>query len=186
MRGFLADLYAMSWQDRLFTLALIVPLFTLGFPLIVWFIASFRWNLWWHLRGSTTEAWARCAPSWSQSRNALGGEVGPNLETPFVHSLAAHFGRYHPDARAFLTERLFDPDPYLAAYAFKCLTRFDPLSMEDIPKEVLDRDEIIDAQRWGCFVDRLTLGQYMHEYFLLTQNPERDGPALPGHPPPVP
>jgi hypothetical protein len=169
MRDFLEDLQTMSWGDRILTLALVVGLFPFWFPLMVYSVVSFRWRLWWYLRGSTEQAWERCAALWAGCGMALGGEIGPALETPLEHSLAEHFARCHPDARAFLVERLHDPDPDLAAYAFKCLIRFEPLSLGDIPKTVLDRDEVIRAMRGGCFVDVLPVGRYMQEYFQTAQ-----------------
>jgi len=95
--------------------------------------------------------------------------VGHDLRTPFAHSLAEHFPRFHRRSRAFLLERLRDPNPYLVAYAFKCLVRCGPIDVDDIPKDVLARSEEIKAQRIGCIVETLPLGRYIREYFPTTQ-----------------
>ncbi|MGE3804049.1 MAG: hypothetical protein AB7K24_05175 [Gemmataceae bacterium] len=154
-----------SWRERLLLAALFVGLAPVILPLLTWDSVSFRWRLWRYLRGSTEEAWQRCARLWSDCRCVYGQEVGPSMITPFEHALAERFARQHPDARAFLLERLLDADPYLAAYAFKCLIRFDGICREDIPEAVLARSEEIKALRWGCLMETMPLGQYFCEYF---------------------
>jgi hypothetical protein len=159
------SIYHTPWRDRLLIGCLFICLSPIILPLCLWDFLSFRWTLWRFLRGSTVEAWDRYVPLWSQARCACGGQIGPSLTTPLVHSLAEHFARYHPDARPFLTAQLSNTDPILAAYAFKCLIRFDPIFMDDLPAEVLARSEAIEALRFGCVMEMLPLGQYMREYF---------------------
>lgn len=57
----------------------------------------------------------------------------------------------------------------LAAYAFKCLIRCGPLELKDIPKDVLDRTEEIKSLPFGCFVDTISLGKFIRNYFETPQ-----------------
>jgi hypothetical protein len=175
MREFLEDLRAMSWQDRLTTLALVIGLAPLWIPFYLVAVLSLHWRLWRCLHGDTETAWRRCTAVWGASGIVFGSAVGANLDTPFAHSLAELFARRHPDSREFLVRQLSNSDPYLAAYAFKCLIRFPGLTLADIPADVLNRAEPIRKMDGGCFVDTVPLGQYVRTYFHTEQYRQQAG-----------
>lgn len=79
--------------------------------------------------------------------------------------MAESFVRYQPHSRSFLIQQLRHSDPYLAAYAFKCLIRSQPLSLADIPADVIERREEINSVQFGCMGDQLPVGKYITEYF---------------------
>lgn len=57
--------------------------------------------------------------------------------------MCLEFAEQYPDSKAFLIAQLSDPDPRLAAYAFKILIRICELTPADIPPAVVARaDEI--------------------------------------------
>jgi hypothetical protein len=152
-------------KDRLILYGLLIGLSPIWIPLAVIRLAVFHGRLFRYLHGSPQNAWNRCARLWAASNIAYGGMVGPELVTPFEHSLAENFVGYHRHSRDFLIEQLHDPNPILAAFAFKCLIRCGPLRPDDIPAAVLARNDQINAQRIGCCVVSMTLAKYISDYF---------------------
>jgi hypothetical protein len=67
------------------------------------------------------------------------------------------------------------PNPHLAAYAFKCFIRLDPVFPGEVPPEVWSRTEEVGAVRRGGWVEALPLGRYVGDYFqsdeYLLRNP---------------
>jgi hypothetical protein len=90
------------------------------------------------------------------------------------HLLCEEFVGLHPEAADFLFAKLRDPDPYLAAYAFKCLIRVRDLEMEDIPHDILHRTDRIYTL-WGCVRRTNTLGSFIRGYWGF-EDPEPEPP----------
>ena len=154
--------------------ALIVGLSPLWISMVLMEMLAFPCRLFWYLRGDVEAVWNRCAKLWSAGEIVFGSMVGPSLRKPFEHTLAEHFHRFHPRARPFLLEQLHDSNPRLAAYAFKCLIRCDPISLADIPTEVLARTDTIQSIRFGCICETIRLSEYIKGYFETGQYRELD------------
>ncbi|RBP47476.1 hypothetical protein DES53_101273 [Roseimicrobium gellanilyticum] len=122
--------------------------------------------------------WERFAEAWRNSGCVNSGQVGPKMEPSHEHLLCVEFTELHPYAADFLFSKLSDTDPYLAAYAFKCLTRVsDDLQMDDIPQSILQRSDSIQTL-WGCVVRTTTLGSFIRGYWGF-EDPEPEPPAPP-------
>lgn len=115
------------------------------------------------------ETWAEFAETWRKAGCILGAAVGPVMAPTREHLLCEDFVRRHPDSALFLLERLRDPDPYLAGYAFKCLIRVRELERDDVPQDVLGRSERVAVLQTGCVVSQQTLGEFFNAYW-----PEED------------
>jgi hypothetical protein len=87
------------------------------------------------------------------------------MGTPLEHFLAVYFAKYHRNSESFLMEKLHDPNPYLAAYAFKCLIRCRHLILADIPADVLERKDEINWLPFGCLREKIPLNQLIQNYF---------------------
>ena len=125
------------------------------------------------LIGTRKSAWRRCVRKWDGAKRVFAGMVGPHLALPFEHTLAAWFRTFHRNSKSFLTVKLQDPNPVLAAYAFKCLVRFPDLTIDDIPPNVLSRQEEIETQ-FACIVSTISLGRYIFEYFGVPDEEETE------------
>ena len=119
------------------------------------------------------ETWSSFAEVWGKVSVVL-GFVGPAWRKAEPHLLCEEFAARHPDARVFLVQKLSDPNPYLAAYAFKCLIRVCNVQPADIPADVLSRQEEIEVQQLGCLAHRETLCDYFHGYFELEEYRKRE------------
>lgn len=73
------------------------------------------------------------------------------------------FAECYPDSKTFLIEKLMDPDPRIAAYAFKILIRFD-VDFEEIPPDVFRRGEEIGIHIHSR-IDLKTLGAFVSDFF---------------------
>jgi len=163
-----------TFKDYLIHFGLMIGLSPLWIPM--WFVSriSLQLRLFSYLRGNTESACRRCADLWSASKNAYGAEIGPYFDAPLEHSLTENLARYHRVPRHFLIKQLLNPNPYLAAYAFKCLIRCGPITLNDIPGEVLARAERITATRFGCMSESITISTYIRDYFDTTQFAETE------------
>lgn len=118
--------------------------------------------------------WERFAETWRSAGCVRSAHVGPIMVPSEEHLLCEEFAELHPDSADFLFTKLSDPDPYLAAYAFKCLLRVRDLEMEDIPQTILQRGDSINTL-WGCVVRPSTLGSFIRGYWGF-EDPEPDPP----------
>jgi len=121
--------------------------------------------------------WERFAETWATSGCVRSGQVDPTMRPSQEHLLCDEFVELHPDAADFLLTKLCDPDPYLAAYAFKCLIRLRDLEMKDIPQTILYRADPIRTQ-WGCVIRSNTLGSFIRGYWGF-EDPEPEPPTRP-------
>lgn len=119
--------------------------------------------------------WERFAEIWCAANCVRSGQTGPTLTPSEEHLLCVEFAELHPDAADFLFEKLRDPNPYLAAYAFKCLLRVRDLEMEDIPADILYRTDPIHTL-WGCVVRKNTLGNFIRAFWGY-EDPEPELPV---------
>src|SRR5262249_46507904 len=94
-----------------------------------------------------------------------GSAVGPMMIPAYEHLLCDHFAVSHPDAKTFLLKKLFNPNPYLAAYAFKCLIRLPDFERTDLPEAVLSRKECISVHQMGWGAREMPLGEFFLGYF---------------------
>ena len=113
------------------------------------------------------EKWNANVAQWLSSGHVLGGNVGPNFSTTKEHKLCVRFAASYPDAAEFLRNKLRDPNPILAAYAFKCLIRVVDLNYEDIPADVSERSDVIEVQQNGCIGETKSFRQFVRDYFDL-------------------
>ena len=120
--------------------------------------------------------WERFGETWRTANCVCSGAVGPVMEPSEEHLLCKEFAELHPEAGDFLFSKLRDPDPYLAAYAFKCLVRVRELEMEDIPHDILYRTDPIYTL-WGCVRRPDTLGSFIRGYWGC-EDPEPEPPPL--------
>jgi len=121
--------------------------------------------------------WERFADTWRGALCVRSGEVGPVMEPSQEHLLCEEFAELHPNAADFLFAKLRDPNPYLAAYAFKCLIRVRDLEVEDIPQDILHRADPIQTL-WGCVARTTTLGSFIRRYWGF-DDPEPEPPQRP-------
>ena len=116
-------------------------------------------------RSTPDETWDNNVPQWLASGCVLGGMVGPNFGVSKEHKLCERFARQHPGAAEFLIGKLSDPNPILAAYAFKCLIRVADLDYSDLPTDAANRTETVDVQQSGCIRETKTLRQFIRNFF---------------------
>jgi hypothetical protein len=114
--------------------------------------------------GDLNDDWKNLSAFWRQSERVLGSEVGPKWEMPKEHLACVLFAQAYPDSKKFLLERLFDPHPIVAAYAFKCLMRVTDLRPSDIPLSVRSRSDRIENV-FHSHIQRMTLGEFISGYF---------------------
>jgi hypothetical protein len=114
--------------------------------------------------GSLEHDWRLLRRLWEQSPHVLQSEVGPLWEMPPQHQACIEFARHYPEGRDFLIAQLTDPDPRIAAYAFKCLARVTEICRSDIPGSVFARSEKITTLMHS-FIDETTVGQFVDHYF---------------------
>lgn len=165
----LSTKFEFTFKDRLIDLGLVVVLSPFWIPMALTHRIAWQYRLFRYMRGDHQEAWERCASLWSSRQSVYGAEVGPNCGMPFEHFLTEKFYRYHKKSSEFLASQLRNPDPRLAAYAFKCFIRFKPIEIEEIPSDVLARSEEIHVAFFGCCGETMTLGQYIKDYFTTSQ-----------------
>jgi hypothetical protein len=104
------------------------------------------------LKGTFDECWKRCVSRWKRARVVMGPHVGFPGETPFEFRICVELARRHA---GLLRDKLSDPDPLPAAYAFLGL-----LHKKLLPRSLPDRSETI-AWRSGCFGGTAPLGDFM-------------------------
>lgn len=109
--------------------------------------------------------WNGLEPEWLAAPCVFGGAVGPRRIPAYPHLLCDYFAASHPDAKSFLLRKLTDPNPYLAAYAFKCLIRLRGWKRAEIPATVTARPEKISVQQEGSEPMEMTLGEFILGYF---------------------
>ncbi len=124
------------------------------------------------------ETWDHNVPLWLASGCVLGGAICPNFGVSKEHKLCERFANKHPDATNFLLGKLSDPNPILAAYAFKCLIRVADLDYANLPTDVANRTETIDVQQAGCIRETKTLRQFLRNYYDI-DDPDDDFENLP-------
>lgn len=139
--------------------------FPMIYPFTVWGRLKEKWRERRILANQPEKAWAHCVAVWTEDRGPVHGAlVGARMAPSFKHHLAAAWHRYQPTTKPFLLEKLHDPDPICAAYAFKCLIRF-PLDQAEIAAQVLARTDVILVLPFGCLAEEKTLGAFISEYF---------------------
>ena len=116
-------------------------------------------------KSTPAETWNKNVPQWLASGCVLGGMAGPNFCVSKEHKLCERFARRHPDATDFLIGKLSDPNPILAAYAFKCLIRITDLGYNELPTDAANRTETVDVQQAGCIRETKTLRQFIRNYY---------------------
>jgi hypothetical protein len=116
----------------------------------------------WYVRGSVEEAWNRCGEYWALFPRVE--QCAPHTGAGLCHWLTVAFGRRFRTEKAFLIGKLGDPDPLLAAYAFKCLVHTGQLQREDLPLSAWARTEEINIG-WANRIWRQTLASYFEGYF---------------------
>lgn len=99
--------------------------------------------------------------------------AGPNFGVSKEHKLCERFACKHPDSTDFLLAKLADPNPILAAYAFKCLIRVADLDYSDLPSDAANRTDRIDVQQSGCIRESKTLRQFFRNYYDI-DDPDDD------------
>jgi hypothetical protein len=114
------------------------------------------------VRGRVEDAWKRCSVVWREG--GLVCQRAAHHRAAFGHELAVALARQHRSQQAFFLSKLSDPDPLLAAYAFKCLIRVGKPRREELPRGVLDRAEPIKVL-WADLVDQQSLGSYFEGWF---------------------
>lgn len=110
--------------------------------------------------------WKALCDLWVQSPHVLQAEVGPRWEMPPQHKACIEFADYYPDSKKFLIAQLQDPDPRIAAYAFKCLARVTDIKRSDIPSNVFNCDKKVTTLNHS-FIDETTIGEFIGRYFDL-------------------
>lgn len=155
----------LEFKDYLIFYGFMIGLSPIWISMAIVSTVSLHCRLFFFLNGTTDSAWQRCAVVWARAERAFGAKIGPNFDTPFEHSLTEYFVRYHRRSRGYLIEQLQNPNPYLAAYAFKCLIRYGPISMDEISADVLARKDDIDVTFFGCISETMTLSNYIRNYF---------------------
>jgi hypothetical protein len=113
---------------------------------------------------SITDHWQSCALVWIECKTLLGDMLGPVGTRPLEHHLCERFAQLHPGSESFLLEKLMDPDPLLAAYAFKCWIRVAEPARHRIPPAVFSRTEPIQTH-FGCFVSTVPLGEWIADFW---------------------
>src|SRR5688572_5698481 len=111
------------------------------------------------LTGNLPEDWKNLSKLWTGSSRVLMAEVGPLWQMHPEHYACILFAEKYPDSKQFLIEKLSDPSPVLAAYAFKCLIRIVDLKPGDIPANVLRREDAIETH-FHSFIEQTTVGQF--------------------------
>src|SRR4051794_39473041 len=87
------------------------------------------------VRGRVEDAWERCGAAWRECGRVC--QFTSYDGSAFQHDLAVAMAPKHRRHRGFFLGKVADPDPLLAAYAFKCLIRVGSLRREDLPAEAL-------------------------------------------------
>src|SRR6185503_5315396 len=113
---------------------------------------------------SAADHWASCVPSWKRYDTVSTSEVGPRGQLPLEHALCLRFAELHRDSEAFVLGKAADPDPQLAAYAFRIWIRVADPKKERFPAALLARKEEIQTQSW-CMVYHQTLGEYFEGFW---------------------
>ena len=114
--------------------------------------------------GDLDQDWASLCALWTREDRVLGSEVGPRWETPSEHAACVEFAKRYPGSRDFLLARLDDPDPRLAAYAFKCLVRVTDLKPSDLPRATRERRDRITFLQHSTSSAQ-TLSEFFGGYF---------------------
>jgi len=118
--------------------------------------------------------WYGLEPEWASAGCVLGGAVGPRMIPAYEHLLCDHFAVSHPESKAFLLGKLSDANPYLAAYAFKCLIRLPNFERNDLPESVLSRQERVSVRQGGCRAHEMKLRDFFLGYFGECSEEEYD------------
>ncbi|MBA4016674.1 MAG: hypothetical protein C0483_05755 [Pirellula sp.] len=113
--------------------------------------------------GDPAKDWPELCNIWRQSDQVLSGEVGATWRTPIQHQLCLEFAEHYPDAKPLLIDQLSNPDPRLAAYAFKILIRLD-VDPKDVPREVVRREEQIGIHIHSR-IRATTIGEFVRDFF---------------------
>lgn len=114
------------------------------------------------VRGRVQDAWERCSAVWREQ--GLVCQWAAHDGAGFGHELAVALARYHRTERAYFLGKIADPDPLMAAYAFKCLIRTGRLRREELPVGALQRSEPVKVL-WADLVDEVPLGDYLEGWF---------------------
>src|SRR4051812_14895947 len=123
------DVPKMTWTEA----ALKAVLFLLCAPFALAGYVSDWLVVGWHVWRPIEAAWARCERVWVRHGRVV--QMGWE-DSPLPHRLAHGLGRWHRRRRQFFIRKLGNPDPHLAAYAFKCLLRTGDVRPDDIPEAV--------------------------------------------------
>ena len=153
-------------KDEAFELFFKIVLAPVWVPVSIWDNFKLKKEVSKILKNDLDDSWLKCAEVWTKAGVVYGEEVGASMELPFEHALAASWKKFHPESKDFLLKKLSVNEAVLAAYAFKCLTRFS-LDKSEIPSEVLDRDEELSCFLFGCTNSKLKLGEFISGYFNL-------------------
>lgn len=158
------DLFSTGWKDDALDWGLIVLSAPIWLPLF--FINSFQLRVKTCplVRGQVDVAWERCSTVW-RDVGLVCQDTPSHYSVPFAHLLAVALAQQHRSQREFFLGKLLDPDPLLAAYAFKCLVRVCDLGPQDVPAEALSRSDLIRVLD-GQYVDEQRLGDFFKVYFV--------------------
>lgn len=168
-----ADAWKPGWRDVALEWALKLLLAPLWVPAIVlgWLELNSKTRP--LVRGRIEDAWERCAAVWREC--GLVCQWTAHDGAAFGHELATALAHRHRGQKGFFLARLRDPDPLLAAYAFKCLIRVYTPTRADLPAGTLERSELVRVL-WADLVDEEALGSYFEGWFQ-----EREALAQQGH-----
>ena len=143
-----------------------VTTFPLWFPYLILKDICERHETRWYTGGPIERAWMRCSDVWLKhnfvAMNAAWHTYAP---VPFEHRLTEQLANRHRSQRRFFVQKLFDPNPLLAAYAFKSLIRVCTLKQHHVTPALYRRQESINTLR-GRYLDPIQLGIFFKGYFL--------------------
>lgn len=117
-----------------------------------------------HFSGDRDADWEVIYCGWKECEQVMSGAVGPKWEMPPQHKVCLEFAERYPDSKEFVISHLSDPDPRIAAYAFKILIRIGDLQEADLPPHVIQREEEIEVLVHS-HANRKTLREFFLGYF---------------------
>lgn len=139
-----------------------VLLSPIWFPIMVYDEIQFRKRVRPLVEGNVEDAWKRCCEVWK--RIGLVCQWSDHDGAGFGHLLAVALAERQREQQTFFLSKVADPDPLLAAYAFKCLIRTIKPERKQLPAGSLQRTEVIPVL-WADLVDEKPLGEYLEGWF---------------------
>jgi hypothetical protein len=151
------------WKDELLYWALCLAFAPVWLPLAAVYLGRHRLVTRRFTKGTIEQAWERCAAEWSDTGQVC--MASAYAGAAFAHELAVALARRHRRQKEFFRAKLYDPDPLLAAYAFKCLVRVCDLQRCDLTPELFGRRERITTL-CANFAVEAVLGEFFDVYFV--------------------